>query len=332
MNSIQIKIDSIKTDAFQIDSNCIDTIHVDSITHSTCETTIQDKSIKDANTWSNIDTSIKVSIVIFFLGFIIAEAIRRWNKSNELKQYKLFIEEWVQKSNTTLEEYITSLSKFSNEIKDNKDLNIARWRSGIIHLSEINKIPLEKFSEIYIFGLNKTIDNENRKQLMNFLYQLEYLNKATQSIKEAYDLYCENNAKIMDEWNTYYMQLIDLFGSIKTVNPQTFEDSIFLEISKLFIPLINTKDKGYAGTDRWKNEFIDPATNILADEKCLDFPILIQIMLLIRNLKIATIKHYKLNDYSKVFDTYIDNLKNAQLIINNSMSYFNRKKIRRFCK
>ena len=61
MNSIQIKIDSIKTDAFQIDSNCIDTIHVDSITHSTCETTIQDKSIKDANTWSNIDTSIKVS-------------------------------------------------------------------------------------------------------------------------------------------------------------------------------------------------------------------------------------------------------------------------------
>ena len=167
---------------------------------------------------------------------------------------------------------------------------------------------------------------------MNFLYQLEYLNKATQSIKEAYDLYCENNAKIMDEWNTYYMQLIDLFGSIKTVNPQTFEDSIFLEISKLFIPLINTKDKGYAGTDRWKNEFIDPATNILADERCLDFPILIQIMLLIRNLKIAIIKHYKLNNYSKVFDTYIDNLKNAQLIINNSMSYFNRKKIRRFCK
>ncbi len=212
-----------------------------------------------------------------------------------------------------------------------RDLNIAPWRSGIIHLSEINKIPLEKFSDIYIFGLSKKIENENRKQIMNFLYQIEYLNKAPTLIMEVYNKYCENNQRVMDEWNTYYMQLLDLFGSTKTINPQTIEGSVFLEIYKLFIPLINTSNGEYAGTDKWKNEFVIPAINILTRKECSDFSILAQIMILVRNLNIVIIKHDKLNDYSRVFDSYVENLKKAQLIINNSMSYFDGKEIRHFC-
>ena len=332
MNSTQTKIDSIKTDAFIIDSTSIDTTNINSIAQVKCNATLQEKDFDIVNVWNKIDTPVIVSIIIFVLGFIISEAIRRRNKSNNLKQYKQFIKEWVEKSNDTLANYINSLEVFSNAIKINTDLNIAHWRSGIIHLSEINKIPLEKFSDIYIFGLNKKIENENRKQLMSFLYQLEYSNKAPTLIMEVYNKYCENNQRVMEEWNTYYMQLLDLFVNIKSVNPQTFEGAIFIEISQLFIPLINTIDKEYPGTDRWKNEFIDPAINILTKNKCLDFPILVQIMLLIRNLNIVIIKHNKLNDYSKVFDSYVNNLKNAQLIINTSMSHFNRKKIRPFCK
>lgn len=275
--------------------------------------------------------SLVISILTFFAGFIISEFIRRHNKSHNLKQYKQFINEWVEKSNATLIDYINSLETFSNKIKTNTDLNIAPWRSGIIHLSEINKIPLEKFSDIYIFGLSKKIENENRKQIMNFLYQIEYLNKAPTLIMEVYNKYCENNQRVMDEWNTYYMQLLDLFGSTKTINPQTIEGSVFLEIYKLFIPLINTSNGEYAGTYKWKNEFVIPAINILTRKECSDFSILAQIMILVRNLNIVIIKHDKLNDYSRVFDSYVENLKKAQLIINNSMSYFDGKEIRHFC-
>ena len=77
----------------------------------------------------------------------------------------------------------------------------------------------------------------------------------------------------MDEWNTYYMQLLDLFGSTKTINPQTIEGSVFLEIYKLFIPLINTSNGEYAGTDKWKNEFVIPAINILTRKDVLTFHI-----------------------------------------------------------
>lgn len=96
--------------------------------------------------------SLGVSVLTFLFGFIVSEAIRRHNKSNELKQYKQFIQEWVDKSNSNLDEYINSLEDFSEKVKINTDLNIAQWSTSMIHLSEINKIPLEKFSDIYIWG------------------------------------------------------------------------------------------------------------------------------------------------------------------------------------
>lgn len=332
MDSTLTKIDSIKTDAFIIiDSTSIDTTNINSIAQAKCNATLQEKKLNIKNAGNTIDVPVIVSIIIFVLGFIISEAIRRRNKSKNLKQYKQFIQEWVEKSNDTLVDYINSLEVFSNIIKTNTDLNIAPWRTGIIHLSEINKIPLEKFSDIYIFGLSKKIKNENRKQIMNFLYQIEYLNKVPILIMEVYNKYCENNQRIMDEWNTYYMQLLDLLGSTKSINPQTFEGHVFLEIYKLFIPLINTPNGEYAGTDKWRNEFVIPAINILTKEKCADFPILVQIMILVRNLNIVIIKHDKLNDYSRVFNSYVENLKKAQLVINNSMSYFDGKEIRHFC-
>lgn len=94
--------------------------------------------------------SLGVSVLTFLLGFIVSEAIRRYNKSNELKQYKQFIQEWVEKSNSNLNTYIQSLKDFSKKVKVNTDINIVQWKTSMIHLSEINKIPLEKFSDIYI--------------------------------------------------------------------------------------------------------------------------------------------------------------------------------------
>lgn len=154
--------------------------------------------------------SLGVSVLTFLLGFIVSEVIRRYNKSNDLKQYKQFIQEWIDKSNSNLDEYINSLEDFSQKVSINTDLNIIQWRTPIIHLSEIGKIPLEKFSDIYIWGHSKESKEQNRKELMNLLYQIEYLNKVEVIIKSVYDEYCMNNNKIMEEWNSNYMQMIDL--------------------------------------------------------------------------------------------------------------------------
>lgn len=273
--------------------------------------------------------SLGVSVLTFLLGFIVSEAIRRYNKSNELKQYKQFIQEWVEKSNSNLDTYIQSLEDFSEKVKVNTDINIAQWRTSMIHLSEINKIPLEKFSDIYLWGHPKENNEQNRKELMNFLYQIEYLNKVEVIIKSIYDEYCIYNNKIMEEWNSNYMQMIDFIGTCDT-NSMSKEDAIiFNTIIASFMSIIKI-DGTFSGFDNWENKFIDPATILVA--KSFKNPIIKQIAIYIRNMRVIKIKHDKLNQYSAVFDSYIGNLQNAQSIITNSIEHFKKQKIKKYCK
>jgi hypothetical protein len=44
------------------------------------------------------------------------------------------------------------------------------------------------------------------------------------------------------------------------------------------------------------------------------------------------IKHYNLNKFSEIFAGYANNLKNSRDSIDNFRSYFDDKKIKRFCK
>lgn len=274
--------------------------------------------------------SLGVSVLTFLLGFIVSEAIRRHNKSNELKQYKHFIEEWVDKSNTSLNQYIQSLEQFSRDVKVNTDLNIAQWRTSIIHISEINRIPLEKFSDIYIWGHSYKEKDRNRKELMNFLYQIEYLNKVESLIMSEYDEYCINNSKIMEEWNSNYMQLFDFIGTCNTQSMSSEEVFIMTNIIIKIEPLLN-EDGKFSGIDKWENDFINPMLDLLKPLP-LTSHIIKQFAMYIRNMRIIKMKHDKLNQYSTVFDAYIQNLNNAQSIINTSISYFKKQKVKYFCK
>jgi|WetSurMetagenome_2_1015567.scaffolds.fasta_scaffold102486_1 hypothetical protein len=283
--------------------------------------------------WSNISTDYKTvtistvaSVVILFLGFRMTELARRRNKSHELTQYKQFINEWVNKSNDTLSEYISSLSKFSKEIKVNTDLNIPKWQIHIIHMSEIRKIPLERFANIYIFGLKKKERDENRKQIMNFIYQIEYLDKAPSMILSVYKEYCAQNENIINEWNINYMQLNDLFE-----NYIYEQNDLIKRFSLSFFKLRTTEKIPFAGTDVWTKEYIDPVMTKLQQYNLTGSPILYQIFILTRSLKIVLLKHSKLNDYSFVFYEYAKNLNLAQTTINDSMKYFEDKKIKRYC-
>lgn len=273
--------------------------------------------------------SLGVSVLTFLLGFLVSEAIRRYNKSNELKQYKQFIQEWVEKSNINLLKYINSLKEFSGKVKVNTDINIAQWRTTLIHLSEINKIPLEKFSDIYIWGHPKKNKEQNRKELMNFLYQIEYLNKVEVIIKSVYDEYCIHNNKIMDEWNSNYMQFIDFIGTSSSNFISKKDSIIFNTIFNSFKSLIKT-DGTFSGFDKWEKNFINPT--IALAQQSLTNPIINQIAIYTRNMKIIKIKHDKLNKYSVVFDSYIENLEKSQSIIMKSIEHFKKQKIKNFCK
>ncbi|WP_303327905.1 hypothetical protein [Butyricimonas paravirosa] len=337
MNLQYVTYNSIKNIITEIEDHQFDTtITKDNFCieyHCTIQKEYESFENNDRGEWGGLDLAIIIPIVIFFLGFIITEVIRRWNKSNELDQYKQFIDEWVNKSDETLTRYIESLKRFSNEIKVNTDFNIAHWETGMIHLTMINNIPLEKYSDIYIFGLDSKTNNENRENLMDFLYQIEYLDKCPALIMGVYNDYCRQNEKVMDEWNLYYMQLIDLFQMYYNIEPNKFEGQIFHKIMSLFTPLISkVQPDNTVSTDEWYNSFIIPAMHILSNEKCTNYPMLIQLIKLVKGLHISIRKHESINKFHEVFDDYVSSLENAQTTINGCMQYFKNKKIKKFCK
>jgi len=273
--------------------------------------------------------SLVVAIIVYIISFCINDQKRKEIKSDELSQYKKFIEEWVDKSNSTLTKYIDSLRKFSNEIKVNTDLNIAMWKSSLIHLTRIDNISLERYADIFMYGLDESDENENRKRLMNFLYQIEYINKAEKLIMKVYEEYTEENRRIMDEWNVYNGQLVHLVTNT-TTHTDTFEKIKFEEIFKRFAVLLRN-DGTFAGTDKWKSEFVDPSIVLLSDEKCDKYPLLVQLIDLISSLNFVILKHNKLNDYSDIFKEYIESLTNAQKIINDSLDYFKSHTLKQYC-
>ena len=150
---------------------------------------------------------------------------------------------------------------------------------------------------------------------------------------DIYNDYCKQNEKIMDEWNLYYMQLIDFFQIHNNISSDTFDGEIFHEIINKFIPLLSKAKEGTViTTNEWSEEFIHPAMKILSNNKCTNSPILLQMIKLVKGLNIVIVKHNNINTYYKVFNSYVISLKKAQTIINESMQYFSSKKIKCFCK
>lgn len=164
---------------------------------------------------------------------------------------------------------------------------------------------------------------------MNFLYQIEYLNKVEVIIKSVYDEYCIHNNKIMEEWNSNYMQMIDFIGTCDTNSMSKEDYIIFNTIIASFMSQIDPNGT-FSGFDKWENEFINPATILVA--KAFKNPIIKQIAIYVRNMRIIKIKHDKLNQFSVVFDSYIENLKTAQSIIMNSIEHFRKQEIKKYCK
>ncbi len=282
--------------------------------------------------WSSLDVNYQsviissfVSLLILGLGCAIPEIIRRYNKSTELTQYKQFIEEWVTESLKTLDQYIFLLEKFSDEIRKNKSLNIPQWRSNTIHFSEINKIPLERYAEIYVFGIDSNNHKEKRIQLMNFIYQLEYLENAPSLIMDIYSEYCKHNEEIMSELNNFYMNLHKLYSNIN------YKDNP--EATRFYYLFKNAIDKSsnFSNLDIWQLEYIKPTLHIF-DANPSPASILFQIGIYTNDLNNVILKHYNLNKYSEVFAGYVVNLKTSQNEIDKFKSYFENKEIKRFCK
>lgn len=314
--------------------NKLDSSNVSNLNDSyALETPSKSITENEAINWDIAQISVIVAILTFVCGFFINEAIRRSNKAKEISIYKKFINEWINESDSSLNKYIDNLTVFSENIKKNNDLNIVKWKSNIIPISKISNISIEKYVDIFLHGNKHKDYHKKRKELMNLLYYIEYIEKAHNSIMMVYEEYVTNNDKIMDEWNLNYMQLHKiLFSYFKlgsyTLQEQTIIESIFNSFWE-----INSESKGeFIGMDKWYNDFIMPNFKLLTkDSAIMDNSIILnQILELINGLRVVYLKHNKHKEYSMVFNDYVINLNKSRNKINESIAFFATCKTRRF--
>lgn len=233
-------------------------------------------------TWLDKHATI-TSIIIFILGFFISELIRKWNKSKELKQQKKIIEEWILISNSNIDQYLKSLLDLCKKINENQQLTPATWACNLINITRVNNIPLEVFYDIYIYNLkfsnlwlqflsiidcipffDITVIKEERQcrrtYLIKLLNAIEYIDKVTPSIVEAYKVYDARCKEILDNWN---INLLEFNNTILNLSKQTDEVETINKIFKYYRTCIYCEGGKYTPMKDWLNNFITPTIEIL---------------------------------------------------------------------
>lgn len=285
--------------------------------------------------WNQIDISVIVSIIVFILGFYINGLIRKNQKRIELKLYKSIILKWWEKSKKTLDDYITSLDKFTADIKINEDFNIASWRTNLVHVTKLNSLPIEKIADTIVVNLKAKDEQESVKQMMNLLFQLEFIEKGYIEIRTVYDKYCFENQKVMDEWNLYYMRLIDSLQELSAVKDFSEAERAYLEYlqSRLLTKMGKIHQGQFVGISEWSEDFVEPchiyASNPINSE-ITKSPRMLNLINLVKGLRISILKHNKLNDFSYVFNENKNNMIKARDIITESMEYIKKHEIKSF--
>lgn len=321
-----------------------DTIHLtrDSISLSNLRSDIIKNDISNmasidfgVSVWNQIDISVIVSIIVFILGFYVNGLIRKNQKRIELKLYKSIILNWWEKSKTTLDDYITSLDKFASEIKKNEDFNIASWRTNLVHVTKLNSLPVEKIADTIIVNLKAKDEQESVRQMMNLLFQLEFIDKGYIEIRAVYDKYCFENQKVMDEWNFYYMRLIDSLQELYAVKEFSEAENAYLDYlhSRLLPKIEKTYQGQFVGISEWSEDFVEPCHVYASNPNNIEitvFPRMINLINLVKGLRIVILKHNKLNDFSHVFSENKNNMIKARNIITESMDYIEKHDIKSF--
>lgn len=304
-------------------------------------------------TWLDKHATI-TSIIIFVLGFFISELIRKWNKSKELKQQKKIIEEWIMISNSNIEQYLKSLSDLCEKIKNNQQLIPASWACNQINISRVNNIPLEVFYNIYIYNLKfssfrlqllSIIDwmpfskvtvikqeRENRRTyLINLLNAIEYIDKVTPNIIEAYKTYEDRSKEVLDKWNT---SLLELNNILMTLYKKTdkFEYDIINDIVKLYSTCIKHEGGKHTPMNDWSNNFITPSLKIFIknDPEMKKYQSLTEISILINRLRVINAEYQDLKKFYEVFNIYHLHIKTSKEQITKAIDYFSNKNIYNF--
>lgn len=270
--------------------------------------------------------SALITTLIFVIGIFINVLLKKHEKRNELVLYKKLITSWVESTKISIDKYISSLNKFATDIKENDSLNIAQYTTNLICLDRLNSLPIDKITDALIINIKTKLNNNDPiVNMYNLLTQIEFIEKNSFEIRSLYEKYCIENQKIMDEWNDSYLKFIN---TMKAFNDNHSEkELIFAEkIHELIVPIIQiqtvTPLEEYP-ISKWKTNFVEPVMSFFtSDDEFILSDKIVTTVNYISILRIAILKHEKLNTFGDVFKEASQRMENSKVIMLKSCKFF----------
>lgn len=282
---------------------------------------------------SDAALSALITTLIFVVGIFINILIKKYEKRNELVLYKKLITIWIKNSQTSIDQFISSLKNFASDIKENDNLNIAQYTTNLICFDRLNDISINKITDALIINIaNKSKNSDPVTNMYNLLTQVEFIEKNSVEIRSVYEKYCIENQKIMDEWNDNYLNFRNAMKSFNNNNINEkelfFSEKIYSCINPIIISQSERPLEEYP-ISKWKSNFVDPILSYFTtDVDFIKSEKIITVVMNISNLRIAILKHEKLNTFGDVFAGMCQCMIDSKKILFESCDYFEKKNIR----
>ena len=292
--------------------------------------------------FTSLDFSIIISIVIFFMGFIISRFIEKNKKRKELELYKLLVVEWVNDSKKSIDHYVKYLEAFAKKVKSSDSLNSIPYQTNRLCLNKLNALPIEKLTDALFINLQiKPTEKKSSIQLFNLINQLDFLDKNIRLVTAHNEKYYKENEGLLHEWNTHLVILTkNIVNNYNDKTKTEIEDKFYEYSLTLQKDIINLQKQNAEGTNYlevarsiFMSKYINPINKYgINDQKFANSQRIQMTMNLLRELTMVNLKYNNLVGYGNDFENMnFENIK-AQTILFKSIAYYESHKIKSFWK
>lgn len=149
-----------------------------------------------------------IAILVFTIGNKKEKKRYKENKLNELELYKETIIDWVDRLGISVRKLDDYLTEFIKNLEKSDDIDAEALNWDIVLTNKLQEIPLNIWNDVFVRN-HKGDRNENKKDMVNIVYQIEYIDAITKEIRRFYSDYHDRVVILLEKWNDNYIGLLN---------------------------------------------------------------------------------------------------------------------------
>ncbi len=205
-------------------------------------------------------------ILIFILGYIVNEIIKKINEKKRLKDLEKYFRQLIQLLNKPLNKQIKNFLKFSHSLKEKKEQLLVLDDVTNFHVEQIREISNQDLYTIYIKNKNGGISL--RTELYGKLRaNIDFIDQVKKSIRDYFPMFWGKYDKYQQDYKINIDTISNWFQNMISENINSFggqQDAFLKEFDNIISKWQSSKNIGIGLTDMYvtKVKFIEPLRDL----------------------------------------------------------------------